>query len=81
MATVFAGLAARVPANAEPSDMETEKVATIVCAGELSGRGVVVVRNVMPVGVGGDGASVTLMVKVAVPLNRSLIPTARTRTE
>ena len=76
IATVPAGLAARVPANNEPSDMDTEKVATVVPAGELSGRDVVVVTNVMPVGVG----SVTLMIKVAEPLNHSFIPTARTRT-
>ena len=80
IATVPAGLAPRVPANDEPSDMDTEKVATVVPAGELSGRDVVVVRNVMPVGVGGDGGSVTLIIKVAELLNRVFIPTARTRT-
>ena len=80
IATVPAGLAPRVPANVEPSDMDTEKVATVVPAGELSGRDVVVVTNVMPVGVGRDGGSVTLITKVALPLNLVFIPTARTWT-
>jgi hypothetical protein len=71
--------AARVPANDEPSDTDAEKVATVVSAGELSGRGVVVVTKVMPVGVG-NGGSITLILKVAVSVNRSFIPTARTRT-
>jgi hypothetical protein len=43
IATVPAGLAPRVPANGEPSDMDTEKVAIVVPAGELSGSDVVVV--------------------------------------
>ena len=80
IATVPAGLAPRVPANEEPSDTDTEKVAIVVPAGELSGRDVVVVTNVTPVGVGGDGEATTLMITVAEPLNRSFIPTARTRT-
>jgi hypothetical protein len=80
IATVPAGLAPRVPANDEPSDMDTEKVATVVPAGELSGRDAVVVRKVIPVGVGRDGPSTTLMMNVAEPLNCSFIPTARTRT-
>jgi len=80
IATVPAGLAPKVPENVEPSDMDTEKVATVVPAGELSGRDVVVVRNVMPVGVGRDVAATTLILKVADPLNRVFIPTARTRT-
>ena len=80
IATVPAGLAPRVPANNEPSDMDTEKVATVVPAGELSGRAVVVVTNVMPIGVGRVDEAVTLMIKVAEPLNHSFIPTARTRT-
>ena len=80
IATVPAGLAPRVPANDEPSDMDTEKVATVVPAGELSGRDVVVVTNVMPVGVGRDDEAITLMIKVAEPLNHWFIPTARTRT-
>jgi len=37
-ATVLVGLAVKVPANREPSDTDTEKVATVVPAGELSGR-------------------------------------------
>ena len=78
--TVPAGLAPSVPANDEPSDMDTEKVATIVPAEELSGRDAVVVRNVIPVGVGRGVASMTLMMNVAEPLNCSFIPTARTRT-
>jgi hypothetical protein len=36
-ATVLIGLAVKVPANREPSDTDTEKVATVVPAGELSG--------------------------------------------
>jgi len=59
--------------------MDTEKVATVVPAGELSGRDVVVVTKVMPVGVG-NGGSITLMIKVAEVLKRVFIPTARTRT-
>ena len=80
IATVPGGLAPRVPANDEPSDIDTEKVAAVVPAGELLGRDAVVVTNVMPVGVGRDGAAVTLMMKFAESLNRSFIPTARTRT-
>jgi hypothetical protein len=80
IATVPDGLAASVPAKDEPSDMDTEKVATVVPAGELSGRDVVVVTNFMPVGVGRDDAWTTLIIKVAEPLNRWFIPTARTRT-
>ena len=76
IATVLAGLAARVPANVEPSDMETKKVATVVPVGELSGSEAAVVTNVIPVGVG----SVTLIIKVAEPLNRWFMPTAWTRT-
>jgi hypothetical protein len=80
IATVPAGLAPRVPENREPSDMDTEKVATVVPAGELSGRDVVVVTNVMPVGVGRDGGSITLIIKVAELLNLVFVPIARTRT-
>jgi len=79
IATVSAGLALRVPANDEPSDIDTEKVATVVPACELSGRDVIVVTNVMPVGVGREDVPITLMIKVAELLNRLLIPTARTR--
>ena len=60
-ATVPVGLAPRVPANEEPSDTDTEKVAIVVPAGELSGRDVVVVTNVMPVGVGSDVEAITLI--------------------
>jgi len=80
IATVPAGLAPRMPANGEPSDMETEKVVIVVPADELSGRDVVAVTKVMPVGVGSDGEAITFIVKVAEPLNRAFIPTARTRT-
>jgi hypothetical protein len=80
IATVLLGLAAKVPANEEPSDIDTEKVATVVPAGELSGSDVVVVTKVMPVGVGRDDGSITLIIKVAEVLNRVFIPTARTRT-
>jgi hypothetical protein len=38
MVTVPAGLAARVPAKAEPSDMDTAMAATIAPAAALSGR-------------------------------------------
>jgi hypothetical protein len=69
-----------VPANGEPSEIATEKVATVVPAGKLSGRDVVVVTNVIPVGVGRDDGSRTLIVKIALPLNRVVVPTARTRT-
>ena len=79
IATVLAGLAPSVPANAEPSDIDTEKVAIAVPAGELSDSDVVFVTNVTPVGVGRDGA-ITATFYVAEPLNRVLIPTARTRT-
>jgi hypothetical protein len=37
IATVLVGLAVKVPANREPSDTNTKKVATVVPAGELSG--------------------------------------------
>ena len=80
IATVLAGLAARVPANVEPSDMETKKVATVVPVGELSGSEAAVVTNVIPVGVGREFESVTLIIKVAEPLNRWFMPTAWTRT-
>ena len=78
IATVPVGLA--VPANEEPSDMDTEKVAIAVPAGELSGKDVVVVTKVTPGGVGRSGEAMTLMITVAESLNRSFIPTARTRT-
>ena len=67
-------------ANEEPSDMDTEKVGIVVPASELSGRDVVVVTNLTPVGVGRSGEAMTLMITVAAPLNRSFIPTAPTRT-
>ena len=37
IATVLVGLAVKVPANRGPSNTDTEKVATVVPAGELSG--------------------------------------------
>jgi hypothetical protein len=80
IATLSAGLAPKVPANDEPSDMDTENVATVVPAGELSGREVAVVPNVMPVGVATEDDAMTLMTKVAEALNCVFIPTARTRT-
>ena len=79
IATVPAGLVPSVPTNAEPSDIDTETVAIAVPAGELSGSDVIFVTNVTPVGVGRDGA-ITFTIKVAEPLNRVFIPTARTRT-
>ena len=80
IATVPVGLTPRVHGNEEPSDMDPEKVAIVVPAGELSGRDVVVVTKLTPVGVGRNGEAMTLMIVVAAPLNRSFIPTARTRT-
>ena len=80
IATVPVGLTPRVPANEEPSDMDTEKVAIVVPAGEFSGREVVGVTKLTPVGVGRSGEAMTLMTTVAAPLNRWFIPTARTRT-
>jgi hypothetical protein len=44
----------------------------------LSGREVVVVTKLTPVGVGRSGEAMTSMITVAAPLNRSFIPTART---
>jgi len=79
IATVLVGLATDVPANDEPSDIDTENVATVVPAGELSGRDVVVVTMVMPVGVG-NGGSITLIIKVAEVLKDVFIPTACTCT-
>jgi hypothetical protein len=81
MATTPAGLAPRMPVNGEPSEVATERVATVVPAGELSGRDAVVVTNIIPVGVGRDDGSITLISKVALPLNRVVVPTARTRTQ
>jgi hypothetical protein len=60
--------------------MDTENVATVVPAGELSGREVAVLTNVMLVVVARDGGSMTLTTKVAELLNCVFIPTARTRT-
>jgi hypothetical protein len=75
-----AGVAASPPENVEPSDIDTDNAATVVPATALSGRDVVVGQNVTPFGVGGGGGLTanTLMVKLALSLNRSLIPFART---
>jgi hypothetical protein len=80
IATIPGGLAPKVPVKEDPSDIDTANVATDVPAGELSGRDVDVVTNVMPVGVGGDDGSTTVIIKVAELENRLLMPTARTRT-
>jgi hypothetical protein len=61
-----------VPVNGEPCEVAKERVATFVPPGELSGRDVVVVTNIIPVGVGRDGGSITLILKVAVPRNRAV---------
>jgi hypothetical protein len=53
--TVPAGLAARVPANAEPSDIDTATAATVVPAAALSGRDAALGVKVTLVGVGGGG--------------------------
>jgi hypothetical protein len=48
--TVPVGLAAREPAKAEPSDIDTETAATAVPAAALSGTDAVLGVKVMPVG-------------------------------
>jgi hypothetical protein len=50
--TVPAGLAARVPKNTEPSDVDTATAATVVPAAALSGRDAALGVKVTPVGVG-----------------------------
>ena len=77
---MLAGLALRVPENAEPSDIDTEKTATLVPETELSGKDAVVEIKVMLVGVGGSGSTATT-VKSAELWNGVYIPFARTRTE
>jgi hypothetical protein len=80
--TVLAGLAVRLPVNAEPSDIDTDTTATVVPATELSGKDATVETKVMPVGVGRGGTTVpTVMAKSAELLNRVYIPFARTLTE
>ncbi|MBV8293491.1 MAG: hypothetical protein JOY55_17065 [Mycobacterium sp.] len=49
--TVPAGLAVRAPANAEPSDIDTETAATVLPAAALSGSETALGVNVTPVGV------------------------------
>ena len=80
IATVLAGPALRVPENAESSDIDTEKTATVVPETELSGKDAVVEIKVMLFGVGGSG-STTTTVKSAELRNCVCIPFARTRTE
>jgi len=80
--TVPTGLAARLPANAEPSDIATVTVVTMLPAAALSGRDAVLGVNTTPVGVGGVGwGTLTVIVKVAESLKRVDIPFARTLTE
>jgi ABC-type Fe3+-citrate transport system substrate-binding protein len=79
IATVPTGLAPRVPVNGEPSDVDTEKVATVVPAAELSGRDAAVGVKLMPVGVA-DVEATTVIIKVAALLNAVFIPIARIRT-
>ena len=80
-ATVLAGLAVRVPENGEPSEVDTEKVATVVPATALS-LSDVFTGNLIPVGTGPGGGStaVTLIVNFVCSLNRVFIPLARTVT-
>jgi hypothetical protein len=53
--TVPAGLATRVPENAEPLDIDTEAAATVVPAAALSDRDAALGAKVTPVGVGAGG--------------------------
>jgi hypothetical protein len=53
--TVPDGVAASVPVKAEPSDIDTETVATTVPAAALSGRAAVLETKVTPFGAGGGG--------------------------
>ena len=77
IATVLAGLAARVPENADPSDIATEKEATVVPETELSGKDATADLNVII----GDGATaVTVIMKFAEALNLRFIPFALTCT-
>jgi hypothetical protein len=55
--TVPTGLAARVPANAEPSDIDTATAATVVPAAALSGRDAALGVQVTLVGVGCGGGA------------------------
>src|SRR5256885_344661 len=57
--TVPAGLAARVPANTDPSDIATEMAATVVPTAALSGRDAALGVNMTPLGVGGGLAAIT----------------------
>ena len=50
-ATVPDGLAASVPAKAEPSDIDTETAATVVPAAALPGRDAVLGVKLTPVGI------------------------------
>jgi hypothetical protein len=82
MITVPAGLAARVPANAEPSDIDIETAATVVPAAALSGRDAAVGVKMTLVGVGAAGLRATTeMMKVAEALKLVFIPFARTCTD
>jgi len=71
IATISFGLAAKAPENAEPSDIDTVKVATVVPETELSGSEAAVGTKVMPVGFGRSGGSpaTTVRLKFADPLN------------
>src|SRR5262249_61584410 len=81
IATISVGLAAKVPENAEPSDIDTENVATVVPDTELSGKEAAAGLNAIPVGLGGGGsAATTLIVKLAAAVNLASIPIARNRT-
>jgi hypothetical protein len=75
------GLAAKVPENGEPSDIDTERVAAVVPDSELSGTEAVAGVNVIPVGVGGGGGSAgpTVMVKLADAANLPFFPIVTVR--
>jgi hypothetical protein len=80
IATVPAGRATRVPANGEPSDIDTAKVATIVPASEVSGRDTAEGMNAMPVGVPAEPGD-TVTIKFPDALKTVPIPVARISTE
>jgi hypothetical protein len=75
-------LAVKAPEKVDPSDIDTDTTATVVPATELSGKDATVETKLMPVGVGGGGATATTVIsKSAELLKRVYIPFARTRRE
>jgi hypothetical protein len=82
IATTPTGLAVKAPEKVDPSDIDTDTIATVVPATELSGKDATVETKLMPVGVGGGGTTATTVIsKSAELLNRVYIPFARTRRE